>query len=222
MLLLFPLFSLLIVLERCVQASASWERDRPLSEYAVFRHSMLRLYFRYRVYHAVFCTTHSPTICCFTGATILLQRCICRERAHAEASESRYIRLRGRGTTSRDVEDRKSILWEKDTRLGARPLVDRPIYRRALAPRERRPKLADRVWCLGRVNGPTAIGSTRARLIIGWGKESKREGAREEERFASSVVYRILVIIYMGKRFLDNVKWETQKIIIALNDACKC
>lgn len=153
MLLLFPFFPFANHMTERVQASVHQERDRPLSEYAGLCHSMLRLYFRYRVYHAIFCTTHSPTICCFTGAPILLRRCICRERAHAEASESRYIRLRGR---ARQAETRRteSRYYGRRIRVSAaRPLVDRPIYRRALAPRERRPKLADRIGASGELMG---------------------------------------------------------------------
>jgi len=151
-----------------VQASASRERDRAVCEYVVF---VTRCYYdcisgiarlSRRILHHP--PTH-PLSAALLGAPILLERCICRERAHAEASESRYIRLRGRA--------RQAETWRTESRYygrrirvsAARPLVDRPIYRRAFALRERRPKLADRVWCLGRVNGPTAIG-IRARLII--------------------------------------------------------
>lgn len=103
-------------------------------------HSMLlRLYFRLYVARSItsyFAPPTRPLSAALLGAPILLERCICRERAHAEASESRYIRLRGRA--------RQAETWRTESRYygrrirvsAARPLVDRPIYRRALALRE--------------------------------------------------------------------------------------
>lgn len=158
--------SLLVIIEGRVQASASREGSASFWMRCLCHSMLLRLYFRYSAsITPYFAPPTHPLSAALLGAPILLERCICRERARAEASESRYIRLRGRA--------RQAETWRTESRYygrrirvsAARPLVDRPIYRSALALRERRPKLADRVWCLGRVNGPTAIG-IRARLII--------------------------------------------------------
>lgn len=98
---------------------------------------------------------HPPAIYCSTGASILLRRCICREHAHAEASESRYIRLRARAWQAQ-ARRTESRYYERRIRVSAaRPLVDQPIYRCSCARRagERRPKLADRVAASGELMG---------------------------------------------------------------------
>lgn len=155
-------------------------------------HSMLRLYFRYRVYHAVFCTTHSPVICCFTGAPILLRRCICRECAHAEASESRYIRLRGR---ARQAETRRteSRYYERRIRVSSSG-GSTDISTRSRAQRERRPKLADRIGASGEL-----MGRLRSVVQINYWLKEKEKREEEEKRFGVSVVYKILGIICRKK-----------------------
>jgi hypothetical protein len=89
------------------------------------------------------------------GPRILLGRVASAESAHAEASESRYIRLRERArqAVTRRTESRYS--GRRIRVSAARPLVDRPIYRRSRASRagERRPKFADRVAASGELMG---------------------------------------------------------------------
>jgi len=110
------------------------------------------------------CTLHHPpAIYRSTEAPILLRRCICREHAHAEASESRYIRLRARAWQAQAWRT-ESRYYERRIRVSAaRPPVDRPIYRCSRARRigERRPKLADRV--------------ATSRELMGWPRSVVRE-----------------------------------------------
>lgn len=138
---------------RRVQASSSGERSATFWIRSL-RHPIPRLHFPslISVYCAVLCTMHLPLrrSADITSALHLQGAC-----THAEASESRYIRLRGR---ARQAEVRRTESRYSGRRIrvsAAHPLVDRPIYRRSRARRagERRPKLADRVAVSGELMG---------------------------------------------------------------------
>lgn len=118
-----------------------------------FRHPIPRLHFPslISVYHTVLCTTRYLLLhrsSDITSALHLQGAC-----TRGGVGVALYTITR-ESMTSPGTEDRKSILREKDTRLGG-PSSRGPIYRCSRARRtgERRPKLTDRVAASGELMG---------------------------------------------------------------------